>query len=165
MRAVVFLVAMSWTALALADLYRWVDPETGSIKYSSYPPPWVGDPQQERRAPRVERIPAGRTEPVVKPETPLELLDVRRKEMLQGLLQFSSRDDFNRAGSGLKQQLGAFQAVSAELDKLDPRGAAARKSESQALLDKLIEGLRAPFASWPPPGAPVAPAAPAAAER
>ena len=42
---------------ALADLYRWVDPETGSVKFSSYPPPWYGDEAKEKRAPRVEHIP------------------------------------------------------------------------------------------------------------
>ncbi|MNC91850.1 hypothetical protein D3C83_81790 [compost metagenome] len=42
---------------AAADLYRWVDPESGSIKFSSYPPPWFGDPARERRAPKVEVIP------------------------------------------------------------------------------------------------------------
>ena len=39
---------------AAAQLYRWVDPETGSVKYSSYPPPWFNDPAKQPRAPRVE---------------------------------------------------------------------------------------------------------------
>ena len=42
---------------AHADLYRWVDPETGSVKFSSYPPPWYGDEKLEKRAPKVEHIP------------------------------------------------------------------------------------------------------------
>ena len=39
---------------AHADLYRWVDPQTGSVKFSSYPPPWFGDQARERtrRRPR-----------------------------------------------------------------------------------------------------------------
>ena len=53
----------------MADLYRWVDPETGSVKFSSYPPPWHGDAAKERRAPKVEHIPA-RREAVQKPQTP-----------------------------------------------------------------------------------------------
>jgi hypothetical protein len=52
-----------------ADLYRWVDPETGSVKYSSYPPPWYGDESKQRRAPKVEFIPAA-NEPAAKAETP-----------------------------------------------------------------------------------------------
>ena len=42
---------------AFADLYRWVDPETGSVKFSSYPPPWYGDEKLETRSPKVEHIP------------------------------------------------------------------------------------------------------------
>ena len=46
-----------WASPAHADLYRWVDPETGSVKFSSYPPPWFGDEAKEKRAPKVEHIP------------------------------------------------------------------------------------------------------------
>ncbi|OFZ87230.1 MAG: hypothetical protein A2W21_01775 [Betaproteobacteria bacterium RBG_16_66_20] len=48
---------------AAADLYRWVDPETGSVKFSSYPPPWYGDEAAQRGAPKVEVIPPVRTPP------------------------------------------------------------------------------------------------------
>jgi hypothetical protein len=58
-----------WADPAAADLYRWVDPETGSVKFSSYPPPWYGDEAKQRRAPKVERIPGG-SDAVAKPETP-----------------------------------------------------------------------------------------------
>jgi len=61
MRIAVAVAMLAWAAQfsgpAAADLYRWVDPESGSIKFSSYPPPWFGDPAQERRAPKVEVIP------------------------------------------------------------------------------------------------------------
>ena len=39
---------------AHADLYRWVDPQSGSVKFSSAPPAWYGDPLREGVAPRVE---------------------------------------------------------------------------------------------------------------
>ena len=39
--------------LAAADLYRWVDPQSGSVKFSSAPPPWY----ETERGPKVERIP------------------------------------------------------------------------------------------------------------
>jgi hypothetical protein len=64
-----FLWAAQFSGTAAADLYRWVDPDTGSVKFSSYPPPWYGDEAKQHRAPKVEVIPA-RSEPVVKPETP-----------------------------------------------------------------------------------------------
>ena len=51
----------TWANPAAADLYRWVDPETGSVKFSSYPPPWYGDAAKARRAPKVEVIPSVRT--------------------------------------------------------------------------------------------------------
>jgi len=62
MRFVIAIAMLAWavqfSGLAAADLYRWVDPQTGSVKFSSYPPPWFGDPAQARRAPKVEVIPA-----------------------------------------------------------------------------------------------------------
>ena len=56
MRFAALIAAFLWAAPAAADLYRWVDPETGSVKFSSYPPPWYGDEARERRAPKVEVI-------------------------------------------------------------------------------------------------------------
>ena len=58
-----------WAKPAAADLYRWVDPESGSVKFSSYPPPWYGDEANQRRAPKVELIPA-RSDAVAKPAAP-----------------------------------------------------------------------------------------------
>ena len=57
MRAMFALAILAWAGAAAADLYRWVDPESGSVKFSSYPPPWFGDPAKERVAPKVEVIP------------------------------------------------------------------------------------------------------------
>ncbi len=61
MRFAVAVAMLTWAAQfsgpAAADLYRWVEPESGSIKFSSYPPPWYGDPVKQRRAPKVEVIP------------------------------------------------------------------------------------------------------------
>lgn len=47
---------MQFLALALvllsfsvhAELYRWIDRPSGSVKYSSTPPPWYGDAAKER---------------------------------------------------------------------------------------------------------------------
>ncbi|HET9349724.1 MAG TPA: hypothetical protein VFO02_00180 [Burkholderiales bacterium] len=57
MRFLVFMLVAGWTTVATADLYRWIDPESGSVKYSSYPPPWYGDEAREKGAPKVEHIP------------------------------------------------------------------------------------------------------------
>jgi hypothetical protein len=53
---------------AIADLYRWVDPETGSVKFSSYPPPWYGKDQAAPRAPKVEVITPMKSAPAFAPE-------------------------------------------------------------------------------------------------
>jgi hypothetical protein len=184
MRAILLAALCAWPPGAAADLYRWIDPETGSIKYSSYPPPWYNDPARERRNPKVERIPGGFGAPPPaeadepgkagpSPGTPafqLGSLDARRKTILQLLASLPQREDFARSGAGFQQHLLAYQAVSAEMDRLDPKGAAARRAESQPIIDKLREGLRAlggaalpPVAkpqAAPPPVAKPPPAAP-----
>ena len=58
-----------WITPALADLYRWVDPQTGTVKFSSYPPPWFNDPAQQGRAPKVEVIAPSRMAPAFSTET------------------------------------------------------------------------------------------------
>lgn len=157
------LIAFSgWSSLAAADLYRWVDPETGSVKFSSYPPPWYGDPAQERRSPRVEHMPtmetapaaAPKVEPKAAPASELATLQARLRSLLQELSALPANVDFNRAGTGLKQQLDAYQAVAGELDRMDPKGAERRRAEAQPLIEKLLAGLRAQF-STKPPAAPV----------
>jgi len=57
---------------AIADLYRWRDPETGSVKFSSYPPPWYGNEQSAPRAPKVEVIPPMKIAPAFAPEPDAE---------------------------------------------------------------------------------------------
>ena len=66
MKRVLFILLLV-PCFAYADLYRWVDPETGAVKFSSYPPPWLGDPERERGAPVVEVIPSRGTPAPAKP--------------------------------------------------------------------------------------------------
>lgn len=58
MRAIrnLVLAGLLLPAIAQADMYRWIDRETGSVKFSNTPPPWFGDPEKERKNPRVEVI-------------------------------------------------------------------------------------------------------------
>jgi len=99
---------------AHADLYRWVDPASGSVKISSTPPPWF-----ERGAgPQVEVIPyAG---PGAKPAAadPASSPQARWREMF---LVVSSQPT--------KEGLQALINFTAELDRIDPAGAARRRSE------------------------------------
>ena len=114
---------------AHADLYRWVDPETGSVKFSNQPP-------AEGRT--VEVVPfrgaastPERSAPVPEAQAPLEQ---RRRLLQQAMLQ----TPFDPANPGvLQKQAEAYQAVAQELDRLDPAGAARRRAEDVALFEKM----------------------------
>ena len=146
MRFVVASAILLLAGPAAADLYRWTDPETGTTKFSSYPPPWYGDPAKARRAPKVEVIPAGKARPEAIEESDgartgdsLEELASRRKTMLQQLSVISAQTGPGR-GQALGKQLEGFTALNDRMDKLDPKGAAARNAEAQALVEKIIKG-------------------------
>jgi hypothetical protein len=161
-------VLLLWSAPALADLYRWLDPETGSVKFSSYPPPWYGDAEKEKRAPKVEHIPERQSTtatPVqvpgagglpeaagsaAAPESSLASLEAIRKRFLLEFGSASTQKQLQSGGTALRKQLEGFAAVNAQLDRLDPAGADKRRAEAQPVLEKLIEGLRA---APPPPAA------------
>jgi hypothetical protein len=65
MRFVLAAALLAWAGAAAADLYRWVDPDSGSVKFSNYPPPWYGDQGKDQRAPKVEVIPERRVAPPI----------------------------------------------------------------------------------------------------
>jgi len=147
-----FVLAL-WLACgnAQADLYRWVDPETGSVKFSTYPPPWYSDDAQKGRGPKVERIPTGR-DTTARPDVAAagttqdagksyDALEAQRKAMLQQLPAVAVRGGSDRGVPALQKQLEAFAALSEQIDKLHPEGAAARRAEAEAVLQKLIKGL------------------------
>ena len=126
---------------ARADLYRWIDPETGAIKYSSYPPPWMGDAERERRLPPVEVLrytPRGAAR-APEGDQAIAPLENRRRRLLQELLALPERKD--RGRDEIQRQLQAYQLLADELDQLDPRGAAARKAEDYEVMEKLRRRL------------------------
>lgn len=153
MRILLLLATLTATP-AHADLYRWVDPQTGSVKFSSYPPPWFGDQARELHAPATEVVvyqAPGAPRPAaapVKPSAAASILSALESR-LAGLRQFFSalppNADFSRAGSGIQQQLEAYQALSAELDRLDPAGAARRRAQEAGVMETLRRGLEAQF--------------------
>ena len=139
---------------AYADLYRWVDPQTGSVKFSSYPPPWFGQPALELSAPATEVVvyrPPGAPKPAAEPAKPsvaasvLAALETRLAGLTQFFSALPSNTDFSRAGAGIQQQLEAYQAVAAELDRLDPAGAARRRQQEVGFMETLRRGLEAQF--------------------
>jgi hypothetical protein len=158
MRTVALLIALL-AFPAHADLYRWVEP-SGSVKYANSPPPWFGDPEREQRYPAVEVI---RYQPLgssanAKPaaENPggsvLAALEARFASLLQFFQSLPRSADFERTGAALQQQAEMYKAVSAELDRLDPSGAARRRAAAQevGLLEQLRRGLDAQLSPKPP---------------
>jgi hypothetical protein len=141
---------------AAADLYRWVDPETGSIKYSSTPPPWYGDARRERRAPKVEVIPSlerrgaaafsadAAATPAVAGAESLAVLEARRRQALEALRLAAAQASGAIAPADLARRIEAYAALVAELDRLDPQGAAARRAETQAALAAIARMREAP---------------------
>lgn len=130
---------------AYADLYRWIDPQSGSVKFSSQPPPWYGDAGRQAGAPAVELI---NYQPAVKPAPPpraQSALEERWRGLLQVLAVLPQQPDFDRAGQGIQQQVQAYEAVRAELDRMDPNGAARRRAEEGGLFERLKKGLEAQF--------------------
>jgi hypothetical protein len=112
------------TTLAYADLYRWVDPESGSVKLSNAPPPWY----ERGGGPAVERIPysAPSARPAVADPlapAPVTVLQARWRE---ALLAVSSQPT--------KESMQALALVTAELDKADPAGARRRQDEVASIL-------------------------------
>ena len=124
MFALAFLLLCS---AAHADLYRWVDPETGSVKLSNTPPPWY-----ERGAgPKVEVIPyaAPSARPAVADpfaSAPGGALQARWRD---ALLAVSSQPT--------KESLQALARLSAELDKADPAGTRRRQEEIASIVRRM----------------------------
>ena len=124
MLALAFLLLCS---SAHADLYRWVDPESGSVKLSNTPPPWY----ERGGGPLVERIPY--TTPGVRSTaadplapTPVGVLQARWRE---ALLAASSQPT--------KESMQVLALVTAELDKADPAGARRRQEEVASILRRM----------------------------
>lgn len=141
---------------AHADLFRWVDPQTGSVKFSNVPPtdpgvnaevlPYRG-PVPPAAAPGAIAAPvvagASAGQPVV------SMLETRLRELFTQL-SGATPQDFNRSGAALKQQLETYEAVRAELDRLDPAGAARRLRDATRLFGRLKQGFAAGFSPTPP---------------
>ena len=162
---------MKWLALAFAfiafpahaDLYRWVDRESGSVKFSNLPPPWFGHAQREQNAPAVEVIrykpgaSAGAANPAPAQDktgapSALAVLEMQWRALLEFFFTVPSNADFERAGAALQQHVEMYKAVSAELDRQDPAGAARRRAMAQEAgsPDRLRSGLEAQLSTKPP---------------
>ena len=109
---------------AHADLYRWVDPESGSVKLSNSPPPWY----ERGGGPAVELIPytAPRTRPAAADPFAPPSVGALQARWREALLAVSSQPT--------KERLQALALVNAELDKADPAGSRRRQEEVSSIL-------------------------------
>ena len=145
MRALLLLALVSLPAHA--DLYRWIDPETGSVKLSSLPPSDASINAQvvPYKAPGLPKAAEAPAKPAA---TMVQALQAKWSEVLTQITGLSPQD-FQRGGEGLKQHLEAYEAVRVELDRIDPAGAARRRAESEGLLEKVKRGFAAQFSPTP----------------
>jgi hypothetical protein len=117
---------------AHAQLYRWIDPQTGSVKFSNIPPA-VSQPGVEvvpYRGPGAPGSPRPGASGIAE-------LESRWRALLAEL----GTQDLARGGQGLQPQLQAYEAVRSELDRLDPAGAARRRVASASVMQRLARGL------------------------
>jgi hypothetical protein len=114
---------------AHADLYRWVDPQTGSVKFSNVPPP-ASQPGVEvvpYTGPVPSRAGSGRPD--------MAALELRWRELLGAISQSQLSPGNNPE---MQQRLREFAEVGAELDRLDPAGAPGRRAEAQKAMRLLL---------------------------
>lgn len=136
MKALLLIAGLA-AAPAHADLYRWIDPESGSVKYSSVAPSWYGD--AGRGGPAVEVVPSQAPRiPTEKSRDPSASgLEARWRAFLQSFSALAASGDFEGAGRAIQQQLETYQGLVAELDRLDPAGRGRRRAEEAMVLEKL----------------------------
>ena len=127
MKTVFFLALLALPILAYADLYRWIDPESGSVKLSNTPPPWF----ESGPGPQVERLPysgpaAARATPQESAAAPVAALQARWREAMTAA---STRPT--------KERLETLVALTTDLDRSDPGGATKRREEIGAMLRRI----------------------------
>jgi hypothetical protein len=128
MKAVFLLLLLALPLLAYADLYRWIDPQSGSVKLSNTPPPWY----ESGSGPQVERLPysgpaAARATPQESAAAPVAALQARWREALNAASSQPS-----------KERLEILVALTADLERTDPAGAPRRREEVAAVLRKIL---------------------------
>jgi hypothetical protein len=143
-------VLLLFSSAAWADLYRWVDPQSGSVKFSNQPPPWHGDAARERVSPKVEVI-SSQPKPAPAPAAParpaappgLAGMELQWRAMLEELAGLPERPDYARLGDSIQRQLQVYEATRAEVDRVDPDGATRRRAAERGVVERVRRGLEA----------------------
>ena len=138
----------AWLLVALplaahADLYRWIDPASGSVKYSSQPPSDPGieaDVVRYNAPPPPKPAPAKPVPPKPAAAAPVTSAAVAELEAhwrtLAAQLMALPLDELKRGSERARQQMQALEAARAELDRLDPGGSSRRSAEMVAMMQR-----------------------------
>lgn len=128
---------------AQADLYRWIDPASGSVKYSSQPPTDPGiqadvvpynAPPPPRPAPAKPAPPTpAAAAPVVSPA--VAELEARWRSLAAQVTALPPAE-LKSGSDRVRQQLQALEAARVELDRLDPAGTSRRSAEMVAMMQR-----------------------------
>ena len=139
-------MSLAWLVLPIvlpahADLYRWVDPATGSVKFSSLPPADGSQAQVVRyKSPAPPPKPAA---PVpAKPAPATAELEGRWRALLAQLAGLTPQD-LKSDGLAVRQRLEQYEGLRAELDRLDPAGASRRASEAATMIARMKQNMGA----------------------
>ncbi|HEY5635622.1 MAG TPA: DUF4124 domain-containing protein [Burkholderiales bacterium] len=166
--------AMAVPAAALADLYRWRDPETGSTRFSNVAPPWHGDGARTR-GPAVEVIPRPKPNPLAAaPATAngtsgpakaaaapraLPEFEGLRKAVLERLASVPYQATAEAGLREMQAAMAAYRNLVGQMDRADPEGAQARHVLDQPVLQKISEAFARRFGAAGGTAVSVAPAA------
>src|SRR4051812_30657262 len=124
-----------WLPLsAHADLYRWIDPATGTPKYSTLPP---SDPRIESEVVPYKAPPPPKPAPgIAKPAASAEL-EVRWRSLATQLASIPA-EELKSGSDRVRQHVQALEAARTELDRLDPAGASRRSAEMAAIMQRSL---------------------------
>jgi hypothetical protein len=132
-------------ASAHADLYRWVDPATGTVTYSNVPPadPRVSPQVVPYTGPLPPKAPPASAPPVA--AAPTASVPALESEFNALYAELSSvpAEEFRKASEALRRQMQTYEALRSQLDELDPTGAPRRAAASLALAERVRQGLGA----------------------
>jgi len=135
-------------ASAHAELYRWVDPTTGSVTYSNVPPadPGVNAQVVPYSGPLPPKAPPpsslAKPPPGPAPSANVPALEAEFNALYAQLASVPP-ESFRNASEALRRQMQSYESLRAQLDELDPGGASRRAAASLALAERVRQGLGA----------------------
>jgi hypothetical protein len=128
---------------AHADLYRWIDPANGSVKYSSVPPsdPGITPEILRYNAPPPPKAAAVPPKPATTaPAAPANVAELENRwRTLVSQITAIPLEELKAGSDRVRQQMQAYEAVRAELDRIDPGGAQRRNAEMAAMMQRSLK--------------------------